>query len=190
MTRVDQSSAGFGFSKEFVEQISDKELRNAFMADQVRTRIALLIRALREQKDRQWSQAELGRRAGKPQNVISRLEDPDYGRLTVETLLEVAAAFDLPLLIDMPEWDDWLMRTADLSPQSLERQGFELKRLAAIADAQSHKRSQAASAYERLMKKIQSPEMSQKPSESSDLYYVRPANDDDWRHSALRAVRG
>jgi transcriptional regulator with XRE-family HTH domain len=164
MTRVDQSFAGSGFSREFVQQLSDKELRDSYMADQVRTRVSLMIRTLREQKDRQWSQSELGRRAGKPQNVISRLEDPDYGRLTVETLLEVAAAFDLPLLIDMPEWEDWLVRTCDLSPQSLERQSFELERLTKIAEANAHRESQAAAAFERLMRRLENQQ--------------KPANDD------------
>jgi transcriptional regulator with XRE-family HTH domain len=191
MTHIAQSSAGFGFSKEFVEQLSEKELRDAFMADQVRVRIALLIRALREQKDRQWSQSELGRRAGKPQNVISRLEDPDYGRLTVETLLEVAAAIDLPLLIDMPEWDDWLLRTSDLSPQSLERHSFELERLTKIAEAQTHRASQAAAAFEKLLKEQQKPsgffeKLSEERQRQSGFF---AANDDSPPlGSALRAA--
>jgi transcriptional regulator with XRE-family HTH domain len=180
MTNGAQWTAGFGFSREFVEQIGEKELRDAYMADQVRARIALMIRTLREQKGRGWSQAELGRRVGKPQNVISRLEDPDYGRLTVETLLEVAAAFDLPLLIDMPEWDDWLLRTADLSPQSLERHGFELERLTKIADIQSQQRSQAVDAFERLMKGLETQQRQGN---------ISAANDDAPQHNLSSALR-
>jgi len=152
MTRADQSASGFNFSKQFVEQLGDKELRDAFMADQVRIRIALLIRALREQDSRQWSQTELGRRAGKPQNVVSRLEDPDYGRLTLETLLKVAAAFDLPLIVDMPEWEDWLQKMSDFSLEGMHRHSFDQKRLARIADAgQTTRQSETATAFARML---------------------------------------
>jgi hypothetical protein len=147
-------SAGFLWSKEFVEQLSDKELRDAYVADQVRTRVALLIRALREQSDRDWSQTELGRRAGKPPNVISRLEDPDYGRMSVETLLTLAAAYDLPLWIDMPEWEDWFSRMADMSARSMHRQSFSEQRLVEIADRRRSAKSGAAAAYENQFPKM------------------------------------
>jgi transcriptional regulator with XRE-family HTH domain len=126
---IDPMPVGSSWSEEFVRQIGEAEMRHAYMADQVRTRIALQIRALRDQDERRWSQVELGRRAGKPQNVISRIENPDYGQLTLQTLFDMAAAFDLPLYVDFPEWEEWLGRMKDFSINSLQRRSFELDQL-------------------------------------------------------------
>jgi|SRR5580704_13717060 hypothetical protein len=124
---------GLPWSEAFIAELSDKEIRDEFVADQVRARIAMLIRALREQDGRAWSQAELGRRMAKPQNVVSRLEDPDYGRQSLQTLLEVAAAFDLPLWVDILDWDEWLRRTGDLPKQGFFRESFNAEWLTSQA---------------------------------------------------------
>ena len=105
------------FMQDPVEELSNKEFRHAFVAEHLRTGVAYQIRALREKRG--WSQAELGRRTGKPQSVISRLEDPDYGRLSLKTLLEVAAAFDVALLVQFAAFSELLKRFSDLSPEAL-----------------------------------------------------------------------
>lgn len=115
---------GLNCSEKFLEQLSDKGFRDEFVADQVRSRIAMLIRTLREQRD--LLQAELGAKMSKPQSVVSRLEDPDYGKESLQTLLEFAAAFDLPLLIDIPEWEDWLDRIGRVTKEELQRTSFDL----------------------------------------------------------------
>ena len=126
---------GLPWSEEFIRQLSDRKTRNEFVADQVRARISMMIRALREQEDRGWSQTELGRRAGKPQNVISRLENPDYGKPSLETLLEVAAAYDLPLFVDIPEWEEWFRRIGQVPSKGFHRRSFDEERMVAQAAA-------------------------------------------------------
>jgi len=126
---------GLPWSEEFVRDLSDKEIRDEFVADQIRLRIAALIRALREQPDRDWSQSKLGQKMGKPQSVISRLEDPDYGKLSLQTLLEVAAAFDLPLWVDIPEWSDWFRLIKDVPSSKTTRTSFDAELLSKKLDA-------------------------------------------------------
>jgi transcriptional regulator with XRE-family HTH domain len=107
-----------GASKQgLVEELGDKQFRDAYVAEHLRTGVAYQIRALREKRG--WSQAELGRRTGKPQSAVSRLEDPDYGRLSLKTLLELAAAFDVALMIRFVAFSELLERTTDLSPEAL-----------------------------------------------------------------------
>jgi transcriptional regulator with XRE-family HTH domain len=120
---------GSPWSEQFVRQLSDREVRHEFAADQIRARIALLIRSLREQLDRNWTQAELGERAGKPQNVISRFEDPNYGKMSLQSLFDLANAFDLPVWIDIPEWEDWLTMIGDVPDRTTKRSSFDLARL-------------------------------------------------------------
>jgi transcriptional regulator with XRE-family HTH domain len=126
---------GLPWSEDFARDLSEKEFRDEFVADQVRTRIAMLIRALREQPDFGWSQTRLGRELGKPQSVVSRIEDPEYGKLSLQTLLEVAAAFNLPLWVDIPEWEDWLRLIKDIPNSKTRRQPFDAERMISQAKA-------------------------------------------------------
>jgi hypothetical protein len=97
--------------------ISSKTFRDSYVHEYVRNGIPFQIRAMRE--DRRWTQGELGVAAGKPRNVITRLEDPNYGKLTIKTLLEMASAFDVALLIKFIPFSRLLREYDDTSPAAL-----------------------------------------------------------------------
>jgi transcriptional regulator with XRE-family HTH domain len=76
--------------------LQSREYRTIFVGERLRSSVALQIRALREQRNR-MTQQELGERLGMAQTWISRLESPEYGKMTVATLLRLAEAFDVDL---------------------------------------------------------------------------------------------
>ena len=65
-------------SNKLFEKLKKKTYRDAYVAENARTGIAYQIRAMREQRSMQ--QGSLASKLGKPQSVVSRLENPDYGK--------------------------------------------------------------------------------------------------------------
>ena len=49
-------------------------------------------------RQRNWTQARLAEESQLTQGVVSRAEDPDYGNLTVNTLIRLAAGFDVAFI--------------------------------------------------------------------------------------------
>jgi hypothetical protein len=60
----------------------------------------------------------------KPRNVVSRLEDPNYGKFTLATLLEVAAAFGVGLLVKFVPFSRLVREYEDVSPAGLSARGI------------------------------------------------------------------
>jgi transcriptional regulator with XRE-family HTH domain len=83
---------------ELLESLRDRNYRNEFVKERVRSSIALQIQALRLQRNK-MTQKELGEALGMAQAWVSKLEDPDYGKMSVATLLRLAEAFDIDLEI-------------------------------------------------------------------------------------------
>jgi transcriptional regulator with XRE-family HTH domain len=97
--------------------LKSKKFRERYVYEQIRNGIPFQIRALRKKHD--WSQADLGEAAGKPRPVISRLEDPNYGKLSIKTLFEIASAFEVALLVKFVPFSRLVKEYEDVSWQVL-----------------------------------------------------------------------
>jgi transcriptional regulator with XRE-family HTH domain len=97
--------------------LKSKEYRDAYVLEHIKNGVAFQIRTLRE--DRDWTQGDLGDAMGKPRNVVSRIEDPNYGKTTLTTLREVAAAFDVGLLVKFVPFSRLVREYEDVSPVRL-----------------------------------------------------------------------
>ncbi len=97
--------------------LESKAYRDAYVLEHIKNGVAFQIRTLRE--DRDWTQGELGEIAKKPSNVISRLEDPNYGKFTLTTLLEIASAFDVGLLVKFVPFSRLAREYDDVTPPAL-----------------------------------------------------------------------
>lgn len=116
-------SMKFDISAKLREKLGRKAYRAAYVAEHVRRGIAAQIRAMRDQRG--WNQGKLSAEMGKPQSVVSRLEDPDYGKVTVQTLLEVASTFDVALQIRFVPFSTFVAQTRDVSPSSMRVSSFD-----------------------------------------------------------------
>jgi transcriptional regulator with XRE-family HTH domain len=112
----------FNLGKKLLDKLQRKPYRAAYVAEHIRRGIAYQIRALRDQRG--WSQGELSKQLGKPQSVVSRLEDPSYGKVTIQTLLEVASVFDVALQVRFVPFSSFLQQTRELSTESMKAPSF------------------------------------------------------------------
>jgi transcriptional regulator with XRE-family HTH domain len=122
-------------SRRVASELSDPEFRNSYKRARVRSKLAYQIKALRKQRD--WLQGKLAEIMDKPQSTVSRFEDADYGKLTLETLFEISDAFDLGLVVEFVPYPEFLVRTSNLSPEILECDSFRPEALAFLTGGMS-----------------------------------------------------
>lgn len=109
--------------KTFLRLKNRPNARHAFIEAESMTAIATQIRVLRVQRG--WTQIELARKLRSSQAVISRMEDPSYGRLSLRSLVELAKVFDTGLQVRFVSLvkqlrDTWVIHRSDLEVPSFE----------------------------------------------------------------------
>ncbi|MGH7829462.1 MAG: helix-turn-helix domain-containing protein, partial [Candidatus Binatia bacterium] len=81
------------FSEVWHKLAKSKKYREEFVAAQLKRGIPFQARALL--KNRKWSQEILAEKSGLTQGVVSRALSPNYGNLTLNTIIRIAAGFDV-----------------------------------------------------------------------------------------------
>ncbi len=104
-------------------KLKRKAYRDAYVEEHVRTSLPFQIRALREQRD--WTQGALAEELKTTQTAVSRLENPEYGKLSLNSLYKLASAFDVALLVKFVPFSRLIEEFKDASPQALSAASFE-----------------------------------------------------------------
>ena len=103
-----------------IADLADKAYREAFVEAHIRTGVPVQIKALRTLPTRQWTQRELGARAGgMAAERVSLLERPDAPLCTIGTLLRLASAFDVGLLVRFVPFQTLIDMELALSPETI-----------------------------------------------------------------------
>jgi transcriptional regulator with XRE-family HTH domain len=92
-------------------ELADPSYRRAYVEGNAKDTVAFQLRRMRI--SREWEQKDVAARLGnsKLQPMISRYENPDYGKYSVTTLLDLANAFDVALVVrfvkfsELVRWD-------------------------------------------------------------------------------------
>lgn len=104
------------------EKLRDKAYREAFVTAQLKRGLPTQIRVML--KDRGWTQDDLARRSGLKQGAISRASDPDYGNLTINTILRIASGFDVAYIGRFVPFSDLARWYSRLSESALSVSSF------------------------------------------------------------------
>jgi transcriptional regulator with XRE-family HTH domain len=115
-------------TKRFFEKLARKGYRDAYVSENIAMLLSHQIRALREQRG--WSQRKFAEELGSHASVVNRYEDPEYGKLTVKTLLDIAKAFDVGLIIRFVSFPRLIAQTRDVSPEALQVESFNEEQFA------------------------------------------------------------
>jgi transcriptional regulator with XRE-family HTH domain len=110
-------------SKTLWEKLRTKKYREELVASQVKRGIPFQIRSLMKQK--KLSQETLAERAGLSQGVVSRAANPNYGNLTLNTIIKIAAGFDVAFVgkfVPFSDLDEWF---TSLSPSTVAVKSFD-----------------------------------------------------------------
>ena len=127
--------------RQSLEKFSSKKYRDGYLQSRVRGLIAYQIQALREKLG--LTQAQFAELTGKKQSTISRLENTEYGKVSVQTLIDIACAADVALVVKFASYPDFLDQTRNMSVDALQPRTIQ----ESLSEMQTTKHTGGGSAY-------------------------------------------
>jgi len=140
--------------RKLADELKDKVFRHVYAVTRVGQRIAHRIKAIREGQD--LTQGAFGERMGKKQSVVTRLEDPDYGKFSLRSLHEAAAALDVVLWVDFISFDEF-QRRLRTEPHDAPVLSYEAEQLANARSARTAALIENASSWAAMTQGVHFP---------------------------------
>ena len=140
MMHDEQRPAPSPREKRLAEKFVDKTYRDAYVAQHTRQFLARQVRALRGD----MTQDQFGKVLEKPQSVISRLEDPNYGKWALQTAFDVAAKCDVAVVIRFVDHGTFLRLTSDMSDAAVHPSAFSQEIVDKAAEKERQKLADGA----------------------------------------------
>lgn len=110
------------YTQREIEALDEKAYRESYLEDQVKSYVAYQIKAARESLG--LTQAEFALKIGKPQSVVSRLESLNYGKMRLQTLLEMANVLDVALVVRFVSFPEFLNIYEDVTASALQAEPY------------------------------------------------------------------
>jgi transcriptional regulator with XRE-family HTH domain len=121
-------------------ELRDKAYRDAYVESQIRIGLPFQVRALRQARG--WKQDGLADRAQMTQPRIAEIERPGQRRLTLETLLRIASAFDVGLEVRFVPFSVLIRHSESFRPDNFIVESFENELQARVAGGSLHRSPQ------------------------------------------------
>ena len=111
------------------KKLRNKRYRDGYLSSHTRMFLANQLVSLQGE----MSQKEFGELLGKAQPIISRLQNPDYGKYTLQTLLDIASKLNIALIVRFVDFPTFINFTSDFSDEALRPTQFDSRQLDALA---------------------------------------------------------
>lgn len=103
--------------------LKSRKAREAYVEAELVNGLAHQIRIIRQQRG--WTQKQLALKLGSTQTTVSRLEDPSYGRYTIQTLLALGRVFDVAFFVRYMPFSKFMTATWNTHPENFKAIAYE-----------------------------------------------------------------